>query len=51
MPRIERLRQNTPEWYGWRLQGLGSSDAPVLMGDGAFMTPQGALVDQDRACA
>ena len=40
MPRIERLRQNTPEWYGWRLQGLGSSDAPVIMGDGAFMTPK-----------
>jgi putative phage-type endonuclease len=38
MPRIERLHQNTPEWHRWRLQGIGSSDAPVIMGDTAFKT-------------
>ena len=38
MPRIERLHQNTPEWHRWRLQGIGSSDAPVIMGDAAFKT-------------
>ncbi len=36
MPRIEQLHQNTPDWHRWRLQGIGSSDAPVIMGDGAF---------------
>jgi putative phage-type endonuclease len=38
MPRIERLKQNTPEWHRWRLQGLGASDAPVVMGDAPFRT-------------
>jgi putative phage-type endonuclease len=38
MPRIERLEQNTPEWLRWRLEGIGSSDAPVIMGEAAFKT-------------
>ena len=38
MPRIERLQQNTAEWHRWRLQGLGSSDAPVIMGEAPFRT-------------
>jgi predicted phage-related endonuclease len=36
MPRIERLEQNTPQWLRWRMEGIGSSDAPVIMGEGAF---------------
>jgi len=40
MPRIERLHQNTPEWHRWRLQGIGASDAPVIMGDAAFRSPR-----------
>ena len=40
MPRIERLQQNTPEWHHWRQQGLGASDAPVIMGEAAFKTPR-----------
>ncbi|MGA7761347.1 MAG: YqaJ viral recombinase family protein [Candidatus Binataceae bacterium] len=40
MPRIERLQQNTPEWHLWRQQGLGASDAPVVMGEAAFKTPR-----------
>ena len=38
MPKIERLQQNTPQWHRWRQQGLGASDAPVVMGDAAFKT-------------
>ena len=38
MPKIERLQQNTSEWHQWRRQGLGASDAPVIMGDAAFKT-------------
>ena len=38
MPRIERLHQNTPEWHRWRMQGIGASDAPVVMGDAPFRT-------------
>ena len=40
MPRIERLRQNTPEWHRWRRQGIGASDAPVIMGETTFKTPR-----------
>jgi putative phage-type endonuclease len=40
MPRIERLNQNTPEWHLWRRQGLGASDAPVVMGEAPFKTPR-----------
>ena len=38
MPRIERLHQNTLEWRRWRLQGIGASDAPVIMGETPFKT-------------
>jgi predicted phage-related endonuclease len=38
MPRIERLEQNTTEWLRRRLGGVGSSDAPVIMGEAAFKT-------------
>ena len=40
MPKIERLQQNTAEWHRWRQQGLGASDAPVIMGEAAFKTPR-----------
>lgn len=38
MPRIEPIHQNTPEWERWRREGIGSSDAPVIMGEGFFKT-------------
>ena len=38
MPRIEPLHQNTPRWHDWRRHGVGSSDAPVIMGETAFRT-------------
>ncbi len=38
MPRIERLQQNTAEWHRWRRQGIGASDAPVIMGETPFKT-------------
>ena len=40
MPRIERLHQNTPDWHRWRMQGIGASDAPVIMGETPFKTPR-----------
>jgi len=40
MPRIERLHQNTAEWHRWRRQGIGASDAPVIMGETPFKTPR-----------
>lgn len=38
MPRIERLQQNSPDWSTWRRSGLGSSDAPIVMGESRWMT-------------
>ena len=38
MPRVERLHQGTLEWHRWRLAGIGSSDAPVIMGESNFKT-------------
>jgi putative phage-type endonuclease len=38
MAKIEQLKQNTPEWHRWRLEGIGASDAPVVMGEAPFRT-------------
>ncbi len=40
MPRIERLHQNTAQWHSWRRQGIGASDAPVIMSETPFKTPR-----------
>jgi putative phage-type endonuclease len=40
MPRIEPLKQNTAAWHHWRRQGIGASDAPVIMGETPFKTPR-----------
>src|SRR5215469_4360617 len=40
MPRVERLLQGTPEWHRWRRQGIGASDAPVIVGDSRYKTPR-----------
>lgn len=40
MPRLESLRQNSDDWRDWRRGGLGSSDAPVVVGDSRWMTPR-----------
>lgn len=33
------IEQNTNEWLKWRNEGLGSSDAPIIMGKSKYMTP------------
>jgi putative phage-type endonuclease len=40
MPRLENLRQNSTDWHDWRRGGLGSSDAPVVMGNSPWMMPR-----------
>lgn len=40
MPRVEAPTQNTPKWRSWRASGLGSSDAPVVMGDSPWLSPR-----------
>jgi len=33
------MEQNSENWHGWRQKGLGSSDAPVIMGVSPYKTP------------
>lgn len=33
------MEQNTNAWYHWRKEGIGASDAPVIMGDSKYKTP------------
>ncbi len=33
------MKQNSKEWYEWRNQGIGSSDAPVIMQVSPYKTP------------
>lgn len=32
------MEQNSKEWYEWRKKGIGSSDAPVVMGVSPYLT-------------
>jgi putative phage-type endonuclease len=38
MKRSNSYKQNSKDWYAWRDQGLGASEAPVVMGDQSFST-------------
>lgn len=38
---MEALAQQTVEWSQWRKAGIGSSDAPIIMGDSPWETPHG----------
>ena len=33
-------QQGTPEWLEWRHQGIGASDAPAILGESRFRTPE-----------
>ena len=33
------MDQRTDSWHAWRMQGIGSSDAPVIMGVSPYRTP------------
>jgi len=33
------IKQNTPEWHEWRKQGIGASEANIIMGVSKFSTP------------
>src|SRR6266851_3094002 len=38
MPKVEALQQNTLKWRAWRAHGLGSSEAPAVMGESLWLT-------------
>ncbi len=37
--RLVDIEQRTPEWLAWRAQGIGASEAPVIMGESPYQTP------------
>jgi len=40
------LQQNSIEWLKWRASGLGSSDAPIIMGKSPYNTPYGLFLEK-----
>lgn len=47
--RIIDLGQNSPDWLRWRMAGLGSSDAPVILHGRHFETTIDILLEEKRA--
>ena len=40
------LRQGTAEWLRWRHDGIGASDAPALMGQNPWRSPQALFAEK-----
>ena len=36
---IEQMQDKSEEWLEWRRKGIGSSDAPIIMGVSDYATP------------
>lgn len=34
------MEQNTTDWESWRLNGIGASDAPIIMGESKYLKPK-----------
>lgn len=43
--KVQKLSQSGPDWHRWRQNGLGGSDAPALLGDVQWTSPD-ELVEQ-----
>lgn len=43
---IERLRQGSENWLEWRRNGIGASDAPAIMGENPWKTPDQVLAEK-----
>ena len=44
--KIVDLQQGTPAWLEWRSQGIGSSDAPAIMGENPWKSPRQLLQEK-----
>lgn len=45
-PRTIRLRQNSPEWHAFRAVHIGSSEAPVIVGESPYRSPLDLYVEK-----
>jgi len=43
---IVNIEQGTTEWLDWRMQGIGASDAPAIMGENPWKTPKRLLKEK-----
>jgi putative phage-type endonuclease len=43
------LEQGTREWLEWRLNGIGASDAPTVMGENPWKPPEVLFMEKCRA--
>ncbi|MBI1823420.1 MAG: YqaJ viral recombinase family protein, partial [Nitrospirae bacterium] len=43
---IVALQQGEREWLDWRCQGIGASDAPTIMGENPWKTPEELLSEK-----
>jgi putative phage-type endonuclease len=43
---IVELQQGTPEWRNWRNNGIGASDAPIIMGENPWNRPAQLLSEK-----
>lgn len=43
---VSNLIQGTPNWHEWRALGIGSSDAPVIMGVSPWKTPEELFLEK-----
>jgi putative phage-type endonuclease len=44
------LIQGTEEWLAWREQGIGSSDAPAVMGENPWKSPERLMKEKVEGC-
>ena len=43
---VVNLQQGTIEWLEWRNNGIGASDAPVIMGENPWKSPADLLLEK-----
>jgi putative phage-type endonuclease len=43
---IVRLQQGTARWLAWRRDGIGASDAPAIMGENPWKSPNEVLAEK-----
>ena len=50
-PRVVRVRQGTPAWHDFRATHIGSSDAPVIVGESPYRSALDLYVERTTSAA
>ena len=43
---MRKIEQNSEDWYEWRRNGIGASDAPIIMGESKHATPHELFLEK-----